>query len=75
MNKQRENKDFSFKKRAASYDEGIEGRMSQKFYNLVLQSVDLYEGCCVLDVGCGTGALLKGSLRTIKSSALAFTQR
>ena len=52
-------KDFSFRKRAASYDEGFEGRMSQKFYNLVLQSVELFDGCYVLDVGCGTGALLK----------------
>jgi len=59
MNKQRESKDFSFRKRAASYDEGFEGRMSQKFYNLVLQSVELNDGCFVLDVGCGTGALLK----------------
>jgi len=52
-------KDFSFRKRAASYDEGFEGRMSQKFYNLVLQSVELSDGCSVLDVGCGTSALLK----------------
>jgi len=59
MNKQSKNKDFSFRKRAASYDEGFEGRMSRKFYNLVLQSVELHDGCFVLDVGCGTGALLK----------------
>ncbi|MCL2153382.1 MAG: class I SAM-dependent methyltransferase [Oscillospiraceae bacterium] len=59
MKKQHESKNFSFRKRAASYDAGIEGRMSQKFYNLVLQSVELYDGCFVLDVGCGTGALLK----------------
>ena len=52
-------KDFSFQKRAAAYDEGFEGRMSQKFYNLVLQTVELSDGCSVLDVGCGTGALLK----------------
>ena len=59
MNKQHKNKDFSFQKRAAYYDEGLEGRMSQKFYNLMLQSVQLSDGCSVLDVGCGTGALLR----------------
>jgi len=33
--------------------------MSQRFYNLVLQTVELSDGCSILDVGCGTGALLK----------------
>ena len=52
-------KDFSFQNRAKAYDEGFEGRMSQKFYQLMLQSVELSDGCSILDVGCGTGALLK----------------
>ena len=51
-------KDFSFKKRAARYDKGIMGMMSRKFYNLLLKTVELRDGCAVLDVGCGTGALL-----------------
>ena len=52
-------KDFSFQKRAESYDEGFEGKLSQRFYNLMIESVELDDGCSVLDVGCGTGALLK----------------
>jgi len=52
-------KDFSFSKRASSYDEGFEGRLSQRFYNLMLRTVELTDSCNVLDVGCGTGALLK----------------
>lgn len=57
MNK--EQKDFSFSKRAASYDEGFEGKLSKRFYNLLQNEVKLNMGMCVLDVGCGTGALLK----------------
>lgn len=52
-------KAFTFKKRAAAYDEGFEGRASQRFYRLVLREVQLVPGAVVLDVGCGTGALMK----------------
>ena len=52
-------KDMDFGKRAAVYDDGIEGKGSQRFYNLLLREVELHPGAAVLDVGCGTGALLK----------------
>jgi len=51
-------KDFDFSKRAASYDNGIAGKASQRFYNLLLREIELHPGASVLDVGCGTGALV-----------------
>ena len=52
-------KDFDFSKKAAVYDEGVAGKASQRFYNLVVREAELQPGARVLDVGCGTGALLK----------------
>jgi Methylase involved in ubiquinone/menaquinone biosynthesis len=52
-------KDFKFDKRAASYDDGFEGKFSQRFYRLLLSSIDLKPSYTVLDVGCGTGYLLR----------------
>lgn len=52
-------KDFKFDKRATSYDDGFEGRFSKKFYLALLSQVTLRNGFAVLDVGCGTGQLLK----------------
>ena len=55
-----ENKrDFKFDKRAESYDEGFEGKSSQKFYDLVTGNVEITAGMNVLDVGCGTGTILR----------------
>jgi ubiquinone/menaquinone biosynthesis C-methylase UbiE len=52
-------KDFKFDKRAVSYDEGLEGKLSKRFYNLLLNRLDLKQDETVLDVGCGTGTILK----------------
>lgn len=52
-------KDFDFSRRAEKYDEGFEGRLSQKFYHALLSQVTLEPMNKVLDVGCGTGYLLK----------------
>lgn len=52
-------KDFNFSKRATSYDDGLEGRFSKRFYDLLEKEVKLDDEMRVLDVGCGTGALLK----------------
>jgi len=52
-------KEFNFSKRANSYDKGIEGRFSKRFYRLLQRDVRFDAGARILDVGCGTGALLK----------------
>ena len=52
-------KDYNFAGRAAVYDSSLEGKLSQKFYNLLLREIKLNSEALVLDIGCGTGALLK----------------
>ena len=51
-------KDFRFDQRAAKYDERV-GKMSSRFYRLLLGQVELFAGAKVLDVGCGTGTVLR----------------
>lgn len=55
----KQNKDFDFSKRATTYDEGYAGRFSERFYNLLQKEVKLDDMMRILDVGCGTGFLLK----------------
>ena len=57
--KDKKTKDFDFSKLAATYDDGAAGKASKRFYNLLLREVELCPNAKVLDVGCGTGALLK----------------
>ena len=54
----REKKDFKFDKKAEKYDDSYEGKLSEKFYNLVTANVELSEGMDILDMGCGTGTIL-----------------
>lgn len=51
-------REIKFNKRAAKYDGGFEGKLSQKAYGLVLEAVEIHSGDKVLDMGCGTGAVL-----------------
>lgn len=53
------NKNFKFDKRASSYDDGFEGKFSKKFYRVLLSKLDIKPTAKVLDVGCGTGYLLR----------------
>jgi cyclopropane fatty-acyl-phospholipid synthase-like methyltransferase len=50
-----EKRDFKFDKKAEKYDDGYEGRFSEKFYELVMENVSLSDGMDILDMGCGTG--------------------
>lgn len=54
-----EKKDFNFDKRASNYGNEFEGKLSEKFYHLVIQNIALSDGMNVLDAGCGTGTILK----------------
>ncbi|MBQ1433191.1 MAG: class I SAM-dependent methyltransferase [Ruminococcus sp.] len=54
----KEKTDFRFDKKAEKYDESYEGRLSEKFYELVTHNVSLHEGMVVLEMGCGTGTIL-----------------
>jgi len=55
----KETKDFRFDKMALSYDGGFAGKLSKKFYKLLLNQIELHQGAAVLDVGCGTGTILR----------------
>jgi ubiquinone/menaquinone biosynthesis C-methylase UbiE len=52
-------KDISFAANAAGYDNGFMGRLSRRFYALAVDNILLKDGASLLDVGCGTGALLE----------------
>lgn len=54
-----EKRDFKFDKRASVYDTHIEGRLSEKAYRLITDTIKLKPEDKILDVGCGTGTVLK----------------
>ena len=53
-----EKKDFKFDKKAEKYDDSYEGKLSEKFYTLVNENVQLTDGMTILEMGCGTGTIL-----------------
>jgi len=58
-------KDMSFAERAPAYDRGLLAKHAQKLYNLLISEIQIFENegglqsAAVLDVGCGTGTILK----------------
>lgn len=54
-----EKRDFKFDKKAEKYDDSYEGKLSKKFYTLVTENVVIENGLNVLDIGCGTGTILR----------------
>ena len=52
-------KDFSFENRAEKYDKGFEGSLSARFYNLIINNIELEDNYKILDCGCGTGTILE----------------
>ena len=54
-----EKRDFKFDKRADKYDDHFEGKLSKVFYKLIYDNIKLFDSAQVLDVGCGTGTILK----------------
>ena len=58
------NKDVHFDKRAQKYDDGFEGKASDRFYKNLLATMEVQDGDEVLDVGCGTGTILNQLSKT-----------
>ena len=54
-----EKRDFKFDKRADKYDDHFEGKLSKVFYKLIYDNIQLTPSAEVLDVGCGTGTILR----------------
>jgi len=52
-------KDFKFDKMASSYDIGLREKVLKKFYELLINRIEVRQDATVLDVGCGTGNILK----------------
>ena len=49
---------MEFDKFAESYDTGLMGRGSKRFYVDLVKTLEIRDGDAVLDVGCGTGTVL-----------------
>ena len=52
-------RDFKFTERTSVYDEKFEGKFSEKIYRLVTETITLSPNDKILDIGCGTGTILK----------------
>lgn len=55
----KENSRKSFDKQAATYDTGKYGAHSRRQYNYILKKISEYKISSLLDVGCGTGEMLR----------------
>ena len=48
----------AYDKKADNYDSSLDGKFTEKFKTLLLNSITVKDGDSVLDVGCGNGTLL-----------------
>ncbi len=58
MNRHEERSIRSYSKKADHYDQTLDGRMTRKIKQLLVERVEISEGDSVLDVACGNGRLL-----------------
>ncbi|MCL2217802.1 MAG: class I SAM-dependent methyltransferase [Defluviitaleaceae bacterium] len=66
MNKFNEKNIKAYDKKADNYDNTHDGKFTEKFKTLLLNTVSVKDGDSVLDVGCGNGTLLS-RIATLKS--------
>ena len=50
---------MKFDQYAESYDAGWRGTKSARFYEDLIKELEVHPGNAILDVGCGTGTILK----------------
>ena len=68
---------MNFDKYADSYDAGLKGTKSARFYDDLIREVEINTGDSVLDVGCGTGTVLSyiASKTDIKGFGLDISEK
>ena len=59
MNTIKENSKASFNQQAATYDKDIKGQHARSLYPILLEKLSLIPFQSALDLGCGTGEMLK----------------
>ena len=77
MNDLKEKSKAAFNQQAATYDKDIKGQHARSLYPVLLEKLSHIPFQSALDLGCGTGEMLKLILRkdTIKNCAASIYQR
>lgn len=59
MNRFEQRSKIAYDSKAVGYDSSFEGKFTENFKKLLLETVEVNPGCQLLDVACGNGRLLK----------------